>query len=158
MTYPPPHPPWWGLRVQKVLIMTTLDHWKRHFQEQNYIENYFYSLKSTKSTKTTSQNCWRNIIWVDFFWHPYWSNSIKTCQGLPGATPYSNVFCSSCPTWNSIYSWSQTHFEGVENSKQMQLSVPYSKWPTLAVHHAWDALLGIVSVYETGLTYTAIFC
>ena len=31
--------------------------WNRHFQEQNYIENYFYLLKSTKSTKTAYQKC-----------------------------------------------------------------------------------------------------
>ena len=76
-------PPWWGLREQKFLILTTLDCWKRHFREQNYIENYFYLLKSTKSTKTTSQKCWRNIFWVDFFGCPYWSNDIKTGLGLP---------------------------------------------------------------------------
>ena len=37
------------------------------FREKNYIENYFYLLKSTKSTKTTFQKYWRNIIWADFF-------------------------------------------------------------------------------------------
>ena len=79
----PPLPPWWGLRGQKILILTTLDCWKRHFQKQNYIENYFYLLKSTKSTKTTSQKCWRNIIiWGDLFGCPYQPNSIKTCLGL----------------------------------------------------------------------------
>ena len=76
-------PPWWGLRGQKNFILTTLDHWKRHFREQNYMKNYFYLLKSTNSTKTTSQRCWRNIIWTDFFGHPYQSNGIKTRLGLP---------------------------------------------------------------------------
>ena len=76
-------PPWLGLRVRKFLILTTLDRWKRHFREQNYIENYFYLLKSTKSTKTTSQKCWRNIIWVDFFGRAYRSNGIKTLLGSP---------------------------------------------------------------------------
>ena len=74
--------PWWGLRGQKLLILTTLDCWERHFREQNYIENYFYFIKSTKSTKSTPQKCWRNIIWADFFWHPYWSNGIKTHLSL----------------------------------------------------------------------------
>ena len=49
------NPPWWGLRGR----------------------NYFYLLKSTKSTKTTSQKCWRNIIRVDFFGRPYHTNGIK---------------------------------------------------------------------------------
>ena len=75
--------PWLGLRVRKFLILTTLDRWKRHFREQNYIENYFYLLKSTKSTKTTSQKSWRNIIWVDFFGRAYRSNGIKTLLGSP---------------------------------------------------------------------------
>ena len=79
--FPPPHGGGWG--VEKFLILITLDCWKRHFQEQNYIENYFYLLKSTKSTKTTSQKCWRNIIWADFFGCPYWSNDIKTHLGSP---------------------------------------------------------------------------
>ena len=35
-------PLWWGLRGRKFLILIILDHWKRHFQEKNYIENYFY--------------------------------------------------------------------------------------------------------------------
>ena len=61
------NPPWWGLRGRKLLILITLDHWKRHFRENNYIEIYFYLLKSTKSTKATSQRCWRNVIWADFF-------------------------------------------------------------------------------------------
>ena len=39
------------------LILITLDHWKKHFREKNYIENYFCLLKSTKTTKTTSQKC-----------------------------------------------------------------------------------------------------
>ena len=62
--------PWWELRGQKLLILTTLDCWERHFREQNYIENYFYFIKSTKSTKPTPQKCWRNIIWADFFLAP----------------------------------------------------------------------------------------
>ena len=75
-------PPWWWLRGQKFLILITLDCWKRHFQEKNYIENYFYLLKSTKITKTASQKCWRNIIWVDFFGHLCHINGIKTRLGL----------------------------------------------------------------------------
>ena len=61
-------------------ILIILDRWKRHFREKNYIENYFYLLKSTK---TTSQKCWRNIIWADFFWRPYRANGIKTRLGSP---------------------------------------------------------------------------
>ena len=76
-------PPWWGLRRQKILILITLDCWKRHFQEKNYIENYFYLLESTKSTKTTSQKCSRNIISADFFECPYRTNDIKTHLGWP---------------------------------------------------------------------------
>ena len=74
------NPPWWGLRGRKCLILITLDRWKRYFREKNYIENYFYLLKSTKSTKTTSQKCWRNI-WADFFGRPYRSNGIKARLG-----------------------------------------------------------------------------
>ena len=65
MTPPPlPHPlhPWWGLRGGKFFILITLDCWKR---------------------QTTSQTCWRNIIWADFFGHPYCPNSIKTRLGSP---------------------------------------------------------------------------
>ena len=56
--------------------------WKRHFRGKNYIENYFYLLKSTKRTKTTSQKCWRSI-WEDFFGRPYRTNGIKTRLGSP---------------------------------------------------------------------------
>ena len=73
----------WGLRGRKLLILTNLDRWKRHFREQNYIENYFYLLKSTKSTKTTFQKYWRNITWADCFGRPYRSNGIKTRLGSP---------------------------------------------------------------------------
>ena len=69
-----------GAEGTKILILTTLDYWKRHFREKNYIENYFHLLKSTKSTKTTSQNSWRNI-WADFFGCPHCTNGIKTCLG-----------------------------------------------------------------------------
>ena len=61
----PPSPQWWGLRRRKFLLLITLYCWKRHFREKNDIENYFYLLKSTESTKTTSQKCWTNIIWTD---------------------------------------------------------------------------------------------
>ena len=47
--------------------------------------------------------------------------------------PYSVqqcVFCSRCPTWNSIYTRILALIHGVENSKQMWLSVPYSECPT----------------------------
>ena len=80
---PPPFAPWWGLRGRKFLILTTLDCWKRHFREQYYIENYFYLLKSTRTTKTTSQKCWSTIIWADFFGRTYRSNGIKTRLGSP---------------------------------------------------------------------------
>ena len=73
-------PTWWGLRGWKFLILITLDCWKRYFQERNYIENYFYLLKSTK---TTSQIFWRNIIWADFFGYPFCTNGIKASLGLP---------------------------------------------------------------------------
>ena len=58
------------------------DCWKRHFLEKNYIKNYFYIPKITKSTKTTCQKCGRNI-WADFFGHPYCTNSITTHLGSP---------------------------------------------------------------------------
>ena len=32
--------PSWGLRGRKFLILITLDRWKRHFREKNYIENF----------------------------------------------------------------------------------------------------------------------
>ena len=73
---------WWGLRGQTILMLITLDRWKRHFWEKNYIKNYFYWLKSTNSTKTISQKCWRYIIWADFFWHPCHTIGIKTRLGL----------------------------------------------------------------------------
>ena len=73
---PLPSPPWWGLRGWKFLILITVDCWKRHFLEQNYIENYFYLLKSTKSFQATFQKCLRNIIWADFFGCSYRSNGI----------------------------------------------------------------------------------
>ena len=81
--------PWWGLRGRKFLILITLGHWKRHFRKKNYFENYFYLLKSTKSTKTTTQKCWRNIIWTDFFGHPYCTNGIKTHLGSLLVTQHS---------------------------------------------------------------------
>ena len=43
----------------------------------------FYLLKRTKSTKTTSQKCWRIITWAIFFGRPYRTNGIKTRLGLP---------------------------------------------------------------------------
>ena len=51
------HPslPMVGQRQKKPLILITLDSWKRRFWEKNYIKNYFYLLKNTKSTKTTLQ-------------------------------------------------------------------------------------------------------
>ena len=41
----------------KIFDLIALDCWKKHFLENNYIENYFYLLKSSKNTKTTSQKC-----------------------------------------------------------------------------------------------------
>ena len=81
VTWPPPLSPMVGAEGTKNLI--TLDRWKRHFREKNYIENYFYFLKSTKITKIVSQKCWRNIIWADFFGRPYRTNGIKTCRSSP---------------------------------------------------------------------------
>ena len=74
------------------LILITLDRWKRHFRVKNYIENYFYLLKSTK---ITSQKCWRNIIWADFFGRPYCTNGIKTRQGssVPQKNTCDGVLC-----------------------------------------------------------------
>ena len=80
---PPSPPPWWGLRGRKFLILITLDRWKRNFPEKNYIENYFCLLKSTTSTKTASQKCWRNIIQANFFGRPYRTSGIKTRLGSP---------------------------------------------------------------------------
>ena len=68
-----------GAEGTKVLILMTLSRWKRHFGKKNYIENYFYLLERTKSTKT--QKCWRNIIWADFFGRPYCTSGIKTRLG-----------------------------------------------------------------------------
>ena len=91
-----------GLRGRKFLILITLDRWKKHFREKNYIENYFYVLKSTKSTKTTSQKCWRNIIWADFLVRPYRTNGIKTRLGWPvppgdaGSWPLKKSQLSGC--------------------------------------------------------------
>ena len=70
-----------GAEGRKFLILITVDRWKRHFREKNYIGNYFYLLKSTKSTKSTFQKCWRNIIWVIFLGRPYGTNGIKTRLG-----------------------------------------------------------------------------
>ena len=95
-------PSWWGLRRRRFLILTTLDRWKRHFWEQNYIENYFYLLKSTKSTKTTSQKCWRNIIWANFFGRPYWSNGIKTRLGSLVTGVISHDPEEWCKSWRKI--------------------------------------------------------
>ena len=55
---------------------------EKAFREKNYIENYFFLLKSTKSIKTTSQKCWINIIWADLFGRPYRTNGIKARLGL----------------------------------------------------------------------------
>ena len=48
--------PWLGLRGQKLLILITLDCWKRHFLEKNYIENSFYLLKVLKVLKLLFEN------------------------------------------------------------------------------------------------------
>ena len=88
--------PWWGLKGQKFLILITLDLWKRHFREKNYIENYLYLLKSTKSR--------RNIIWADFFWRPYRTNGTKTRLGSPvlvakSFQTYISVYCHTKKNW-----------------------------------------------------------
>ena len=74
-----------GAEGTKNFILITLDCWKRHFREKNYIENYSYLLKSTKSAKTTSPKFRRNIIWADFFGRPYRTNDIKT-SGFAGVS------------------------------------------------------------------------
>ena len=89
---PLPHHGDWGDK-NLWFILITLDRWKRHFPEKNYIENYFYLLKKTKSTKTTSQKCWRNIMWADFFGHPYRTNSIKTLMGFLMTSNNQIRFC-----------------------------------------------------------------
>ena len=71
---------------------------ERLFREKNYIESYFYLLKSTKSTKTASQKYWRNIVWVDFFWRPYHANGIKTRLGSPVLLHSRNL--SQVCEWN----------------------------------------------------------
>ena len=81
----------------KFFILITLNRWKRHFREKNYIKNYFYLLKSTTSTKTTSQKCWRNVIWVDFWGSPYRTGSIKTHLGLPVQDYTHFVFYAGFP-------------------------------------------------------------
>ena len=113
----PPLPPWWRLRRQKVLILITLDRWIRHFWEKNYIENYFYLVKSTKSTKTTSQKRWRNIIWADFFGHPYCTNGIKTCLGL---LVVSLVGQQSYSTYTADIYLFKVHYK---NTKTMSLTL-----------------------------------
>ena len=80
--------PWWGLRGRKFLILITLGRWKKHFQEKKYIKNYFYLRKSTKTTKTTSQKCWRNIIWADFFWVSIPHKRYQNTSGFAGTCVY----------------------------------------------------------------------
>ena len=95
---------WWGLRGQIFLILINLDRWKRHFRKKRYIKNYFYLLKSTKSTKTASQKCWRNIVWADYFGHLYRTNGIKTCLGLPVVNQQKRVGMASTNNWYKMYS------------------------------------------------------
>ena len=55
----PPFPiPWWGLRGGKFLILITLDRWKRHFREKNYIE---------KVLKLLLKNVEERLFWRIFF-------------------------------------------------------------------------------------------
>ena len=61
------------------------------------LKNYYFS-----TTKTTSQKCWRNIIWTDFFWRPYHTNGIKTCLGLL-------VYSYYRPCKNERLSWPWSH-------------------------------------------------
>ena len=76
---------------------------------------------------------------------------------IPNAllTPYSRVFCSRYATCNSIYTWSWAHLQGVERSRQVRLCVPYPNILFfIAVCSARNTLLGTVSLYEAGHTYT----
>ena len=53
-----------GAEGMKILILTTLGCWKRHFQEQNYIENYFYLLKVLKLLlKNVEEILFGQIFW-----------------------------------------------------------------------------------------------
>ena len=65
-----------GAEGRKIFDFDNLDHWKRHFQEKNYIENYFYLVKSTKSTKITSQKFWRNIF-GQIFWGAHTTQTVS---------------------------------------------------------------------------------
>ena len=94
-------PPWWGLRGRKFLILTTLDRWKRHFREQNYIENCFYLLKSTKHTKTTSKNV-EEILYGGIFWAPI---PVKRYQNTSGVVVAWNSVRLKFVKKTSISSW-----------------------------------------------------
>ena len=75
-------------------------------------------------------------------------------------TPYSSVFCSRCPIWNSIYTRFWTHIHRVENSRQMWLSVSYSecpapyisvfcsRFPTWNIYiRNWEDLYGVEKIF-----------
>ena len=72
----PPLPPWWGLRGWKFLILTTLNRWKRHFWEKNYIKNYFYLLKSTKVLKLLLKNV-EEILFEQIFLGTHTSQTVS---------------------------------------------------------------------------------
>ena len=111
----------WG---GKKILTLNLDRWKKYFREKNYIENYFYLLKSTKSTKTTSEKCWRNIIWANFLGCPYPTNSIKTCLGLLVFLFFgkgAGVQTTYSETWKYFEQYSQDHLSGIYKNKNLYL-------------------------------------
>ena len=87
----PRHGGGWG--DEKLLILITLDCWKRHFWEKNYIESYFYLLKSTKSTKTTSQKYYLGR----FFWVPIPHKQYQNMSGF-ASVRWTLLLWIMCPT------------------------------------------------------------
>ena len=75
----PLSPQWWGLRGWKFLILTTLDCWKKHFGEKNYIELQFTSIYLLK---LYLKNVEKILFGWIFLWHPYRTNSIKNMSGF----------------------------------------------------------------------------
>ena len=90
-------------------------------------QNYFYLLKSTKTTKTTSQKCWRNIIWADFLRRLYDINGIKTRLGSP--VSLSSTFCIPVFLKTSV-TWVKVHIKTILifiTSKQIKQSEKQEK-------------------------------
>ena len=72
---------------------------EKALSEKELHQKLLVLLKHPKSTKTSSQKCWRNIIWVDFFGSPCHPNGIKTCLGSPLMTSEK----WEIPIWREYY-------------------------------------------------------